>query len=758
MKRKFFALTPVAFACKFALAQTLPTGGHITQGQGSISSGGNTMVVTQSSQRLIADWQSFSIGKGDTVQFVQPSADAVALNRVVGADPSLIFGNLSANGRVYLQNPNGVLFAPAAQVNVGSLVATTLQADTTQFMAGTLNLSGGAGAVSVSNEGTINIAPGGYAVLAGRRVNNAGTITVPGGSIALAAGSEVTVDPTGAGVVTISVPAAAVGAQLVNSGALVADGGRITLQAAAVNAAAGRVLQVDGMVRARSIEQHGGEIILSGGASGTVAVGGQLDVSGDGVEGGQVKVLGERVLLEGTAQIDAGGAGGGRVLVGGDLHGRGSDPNALVTTVADGARIDAGSRGRGSGGNVVVWSDDVTTYAGSISARGGAAGGDGGYVEVSGKQLLRFSGQVDTSAPAGKVGTLLLDPQDLYIGPVANVDGTPGDDLTGTVINYGDYGSSESYITAAQVARLLATSDLTLQAVSSVTVSAPVTVAPGGVSSTLTLNGYFVNVNAPMALNNSALNIDTQSTMSDAIRINAVVQSLRSVAMTSTDIGIAANITTPSLTLSTQPGSDFGGISQTAGVISANNVTVVAPQGLVSLPSAGNSVDVLDVTAGQATVTVGSTISSRPLATGATVSGDYTLTVGGGVVQSRSMSIGGLFNVTTGGDAAFANAGNDFQGAVRFNVGGSLVLNDAGDLNAGGVAGYRDHDLRRRPLHARRRHQLHEHVQSVGHGDLRRGIRQRRERAAERPAPRPLHHPLERFRARCHRCHRFQRG
>jgi filamentous hemagglutinin family protein len=690
MKRKIFALTPVALACKCALAQTLPTGGHIVQGQGNIGSNGNTMVVTQSSQSMIADWQSFSIGNGDTVKFVQPSSDAVALNRVIGGDPSLILGNLSANGRVYLQNPNGVLFAPGAQVSVGSLVATTLQANTAQFMAdGSLQLSGAQNAGSVSNEGTINVAPGGHAVLAGPRVSNSGTIAAPGGNIALAAGGEITVDPTGAGVVTISVPVAAVGAQIVNSGTLVADGGRITLQAAAVNAAGSRVLQVDGVVRARSIEQQNGEIILSGGTSGTVAVGGQLDVSGEGAQGGQVKVLGENVLLEGTAQIDAGGTSGGNVFVGGDRQGQGSDPNALTTTVTAGAQIDVSASSNGNGGNVVVWSDNVTSYAGSITARGGASGGDGGQVEVSGKQSLQFNGEVDTSAPAGTRGNLLLDPGALLIGTTADVngDGTTGDDLPGTTLNYNDYGPySQSYITAAQVAKLLATTDVTLQATGNINVNSPVNVAAGGANSTLTLNSQFIGIYAPMTLNNTSLNADTQIYGSDAIRVDAPVTSLHSVALTSVNIGIAADVTAPSVTLSTPSGVGPTVITQTEGSISSNTLTVSAPSAVVSLPDTGNNTNLLDVTASQATVTVGSTPSGAPLQTGATVSGDYTLTVGGPVEQSRSMTIGGLFTVTTGGDAALDNTGNDFQGGVRFNVGGSLNLYDMNDLNAGGTA------------------------------------------------------------------------
>ena len=91
---------------------------------------------------MAIDWQSFSIGKGNTVNFVQPSASAVALNRVLGSDVSVIQGALNANGQVFLINPNGVLFSPSAQVNVGSLVASTLSISNADFMAGNYRFEG----------------------------------------------------------------------------------------------------------------------------------------------------------------------------------------------------------------------------------------------------------------------------------------------------------------------------------------------------------------------------------------------------------------------------------------------------------------------------------------------------------------------------------------------------------------------------------------------------------------------------------------
>ena len=469
-----------AAAAKPSTAPVLPTGGTIVKGAGSISVSGTTMTIDQSTQRLITDWQSFSIGAGDTVRFVQPSSSSVALNRVVGDDASSIFGALTANGHVYLQNANGVYFAPGAQVSVGSLLATTLEVDPDQFMLGKVRLSGGSEASgSVVNEGSIVTSSGGTVVLAGPVVTNAGSIVTPGGTTALVAGNAVNVDPTGSGLLTISVPAAAVNARLVQSGTITADGGAVQLAAAATDAALRTVMQVDGVVRARSIQNHGGQITLSGGSSGMVIVDGQLDASGVKGTGGAIDVLGDRVGLVGGAHLDASGAtGGGTVLVGGNRHGEGTEQNATDTYVGSGVVIDASATGKGDGGKVVVWADGTTSYTGQINARGGAGGGNGGQVEVSGKGTLNFDGGVDLLAPKGAKGDLLLDPTTLTIGTVANVDGN-GNDLQGNTLTANQYAGFGSNITASNVATLLATTNVTLAAQRSISVTAPVTVAAG---------------------------------------------------------------------------------------------------------------------------------------------------------------------------------------------------------------------------------------------------------------------------------------
>ncbi len=103
-----------------------PSGGQVTGGSGQIIQSGNTTTIEQSSQALSLTWQSFNVGAQQAVDFVQPNAGAIAVNRILGNSASEILGHLDANGQVWLVNPNGVLFGKSAQVDVGGLVASTL--------------------------------------------------------------------------------------------------------------------------------------------------------------------------------------------------------------------------------------------------------------------------------------------------------------------------------------------------------------------------------------------------------------------------------------------------------------------------------------------------------------------------------------------------------------------------------------------------------------------------------------------------------
>lgn len=265
-------------------AAELPTGGAVVAGSGSISQSGQTMDIVQDTDRMAIDWQGFSIGAGSTVNFHQPSASSVALNRVLGSDVSVIQGALNANGQVFLVNPNGVLFSPTAEVNVGGIVASTLDIATEDFLAGNYTFEGDS-PNAVINRGNI-AAPGGVVGLIGARIVNDGTIAAEGGAVLMGAGSRVRLDLGGP--VQIEVEQAALDALIEQGGGIVADGGLVYLTARAAGNLAATVINHTGITQARTLETgENGEIYLMGGMERErIQVGGTLDASapagGDG--------------------------------------------------------------------------------------------------------------------------------------------------------------------------------------------------------------------------------------------------------------------------------------------------------------------------------------------------------------------------------------------------------------------------------------------------------------------------------------------
>jgi len=179
-------------------ALALPQGATVANGDATVERNGNQMVINQTSDRAIIYYNSFDIANGEGVRFAQPGSSAAVLNRVNGAGSSTIAGQMSANGRVFLINPNGILFTASAQVDVGALVASALNLSDGDFLSGKLNFSGGGG--SVINEGTLN---GGFVYLVGGTVENKGTINA--GDVILAAGSSVVIDRALGGEIRVTI-------------------------------------------------------------------------------------------------------------------------------------------------------------------------------------------------------------------------------------------------------------------------------------------------------------------------------------------------------------------------------------------------------------------------------------------------------------------------------------------------------------------------------------------------------------------------
>ena len=520
MKKCYFSpgrLHPLALALTCVLgapvlAQNLPTGFTAITGVNAPTTVGKAMTVTQTAQRGIAQWQGFSIANGYTVNVVQPGASSVLLNRVVGGNASTIAGALNANGHIYLINPNGVLFSRGSSVNAGGLIASTLNLSDKNFLAGgrlTFERAN-ANTATVRNEGAITAAPGGTVALLGARVSNDGSISAPGGTVGLVSARKVNVDFDGDGLTTFTIPAdsQASGALVDNSGSIDADGGHIALQAA--SRVQEQVVNQRGVLRARSISSHGGQIVLGGDpASGNaVQIGGSIDVSGDAAGGSvqasaaQVQITGAHINANGnsggTVAVDAthgvtlapdtritaegaSGAGGsiaisgqaGDVIVGAstgqtpsgawlsaassggpggnitvsgrnvglfsadtspnsawlDVSGAGQGGNIAIRAHADpgvassgiiamdsgiGLHADA-MAASGNGGNITLLGDSIVRAHGTLTARAGAAGGDGGMVETSAPALELAGIRVDASAPAGAAGNWLLDPYDVTI-------------------------------------------------------------------------------------------------------------------------------------------------------------------------------------------------------------------------------------------------------------------------------------------------------------------------------------------------------
>ena len=289
-----------------AVAADLPTGGQVVAGQGQIGTpSNNQMVIDQASNKLAIDWQSFDIGKGSKVTFNQPGSDSIALNRVLGADGSKIMGQLDANGRVFIVNPNGVLFGQNAQVNVGRLVASTLDISNSDFEAGNYSFKGNGSNASVINNGQITAADGGAVALLGGTVSNNGVIVANQGTVALAAGNKVTLDFAGDGLLNVQVDEAVVDALVENRQLIKADGGQVLLTANAGEALLKTVVNNTGVIEAQTLGEKDGKIVLLGSFDGgTVQVAGTLDASAPkGGNGGFIETSGAHVKVADNAKV-----------------------------------------------------------------------------------------------------------------------------------------------------------------------------------------------------------------------------------------------------------------------------------------------------------------------------------------------------------------------------------------------------------------------------------------------------------------------
>jgi len=257
-----------------------PTGGEVASGEATFATNGTTLTVTNSPNSIIS-WGSFSIANGETTRFMQQSASSAVLNRVVGTDPSSILGSLQSNGRVFLVNPNGIVFGVGSTVDVAGLVATTLNITDANFLTGTHHYAAGNTAGALTMEGSITAVNEVYLIAPNITISGVVTATnADVGEIIVASGT--TVDVT--------------------AGVLIGSASTVTVAGDGLETVA-----VTGTLTATNITVQSTNPIGGGGGIG----GGDLEVGGDGGGGpiivggdGDVSVDEDTVFIE-TAEADA---------------------------------------------------------------------------------------------------------------------------------------------------------------------------------------------------------------------------------------------------------------------------------------------------------------------------------------------------------------------------------------------------------------------------------------------------------------------
>ncbi len=472
-----------------------PQGGSVAAGTATINRGATETRVTQGSVRAVIDWTGFDVGAGQSVTFVQPGAQSVVLNRVSTASPSQIAGRISANGQVVIENRSGVVFTGSAEIDAQALVVSAAGITNSAFMAGSTRFDQPARpGAEVVNQGRITVREAGLVALVAPSVRNSGVIEARAGRVILAGAETHAVDLYGDGLLSIETAASA--ATVRNTGRISADGGRVLLTVAQADGIVTGLVEAGGQISARTNKTGSGSVAIRA-TGGSVVVDGRVLASGrsDGQRGGTIEIAATgTVTLGAQARLDASGAaGGGRIAIG-EAQGL----TATVTQIQPGARIAADAARQGNGGTIRVMSSRQTSAAGAISARGGAAGGAGGTIEVSGAGGLALTASLDAGAPKGMAGTVLIDPQDLVIlsGGGAGLFIPAGG---GGSLGAADNGGSATPVTATLDPAVLSglTGTVVLQAARDLTVLS----ALNSAATSLSLQaGRNLAVNAPVGL------------------------------------------------------------------------------------------------------------------------------------------------------------------------------------------------------------------------------------------------------------------
>ncbi|MEH1860855.1 MAG: CHAT domain-containing protein [Nostoc sp.] len=678
---------------KLAQAQQIVPAGDGTNT--IVTPNGNRLDITggttsKDGANLFHSFQQFGISPEQIANFQASPALQNILGRITGGNASVINGLIQVTGgnaNLFLMNPAGFVFGANASLNVpGAFTVTTANGigfGSSWFNAigvndyNTLvgNPNGFAFSTNqpgaIANAGNLAVGTGQNLNLLGGNVINTGQLSAPGGQIA------VTSVP-GQNWVRLSQPGNLLSLEIQPLASSSNQPNNWTIPIASLPELltvgnTGLTANPDGTVKLT------GSNVTIPTTPGTTIVSGTVNASSQ--TGGTVTALGKKVAVI-DANINASGNnGGGTVLIGGDYQGKGTLPNADRTYVDSKSVINANSNLNGNGGRVIVWGNDTTKFFGNISARGGANAGNGGFVEVSGKNFLTFNGLVDTSAVNGNFGTLLLDPSTLTIidGGTGTFDATAGNiafnnaDIGANTVSWGAIAASGANI------NLQATGNITIN---DITGDTPLVTTPG--IATLNLGGGSFNLSSQTGSVNFVNPTNTIQTTGGAINISGASLSLGNL-NTSRTSGNSGNVTlfaTSNITagniIASGQGYSAGNITvqSTNGAITLNNLNtnniqgfsgfgyggiIITDAGTVSLTAAGN-------------IFTGTINSSSNDANGSGRAGDVVATTTGGSITTGAINS----SVVKEGGGDFIGA----AGAVSLTARDNITVNGAIDASA----------------------------------------------------------------------------
>jgi filamentous hemagglutinin family protein len=644
----------------------------------------------QSGANLFHSFDKFGLNSNQIANFLSQPEIQNILGRVVGGDASIINGLIQVTGgnsNLFLMNPAGIIFGAGASLNVpASFTATTATgigigsnwfnaAGSNNYAALTGNPNAFAFATSqpgaIINAGNLSLQPGqNFLTLLGGTVINTGQLSAPGGNITVAA-------IPGESVVRITQQGLLLGLDIQPLATADTQPGNWTLPIPTIP----QLLTGGSGGNATGLTVKNGQVVLTGsgiqinGETGTTIVSGTLDASNKaaGADGGAVEVLGNKVALVEQAQIDVSGdSKGGTALIGGDYQGKGEVSNASQTFVGKDATIKADAISNGNGGRVIVWADETTDFSGNISNKGGTNSGNGGFVEVSGKENLAFDGVVDVGATAGKAGELLLDPANVVISDTGQ-DNAQIDDGQILASDPGD----TFFISADKIKNILATGNVSIVATNNITIDSDIDASSNANSSDLTFTSGTINLNASIALNGGNITFDAPVLLGSSETI--------STGNGSGDIVFKSTLnavnTPQDLTLSAGTGNiTFGG------AVGASNITLPGSAVLDTLSITATSAGILTandtITADKVNITSGNITLKGDLSAGNSVTLKAT-----GKIETQNISGDDFVKLeATNGSIASGNiAASEDDSSVTLSAKSGNIVVETINSGAGGI-------------------------------------------------------------------------